>query len=62
MMMRMFKPSFFQKVLLAGLLLLVQWSVQAQSSTSRIGQLSDQQLTQLWQQTQKEGMSESDVR
>lgn len=57
----MFKPSFFQKGLLAGLLLLVQWSVMAQSSNTRIGQLSDQQLTQLWQQTQKEGMSESDV-
>ncbi|MEN9685665.1 MAG: hypothetical protein RLZZ28_1451 [Bacteroidota bacterium] len=37
--------------------------IQAQSSspTGRVGQMSDQQIMQLWQQTQKAGMSESDV-
>jgi len=60
-MMQMFKNRILQVGLLMVLLLLVQLGSIAQTTQNKIGQLSDQQLIQLWQQTQKEGMSESDV-
>ncbi len=59
--MHMFKQRIFQTGFLIGLLLLVQLGSIAQTTKTKMGQLSDQQLIQLWQQTQKEGMSESDV-
>jgi protein involved in polysaccharide export with SLBB domain len=57
---------FFQKRFGRGLLLLVLFVffvnyTDAQYANGMMSQLSDQQLIQLWQKTQKEGMSESDV-
>jgi hypothetical protein len=57
---------FFEKRVGLGLLLLVLFTflsinTEAQYAKGMTGQLSDQQLIQLWQKTQKEGMSESDV-
>lgn len=57
---------FFKKRLVHGLII-VALSVffgnhlEAQYAKGMMGELSDQQLIQLWQQTQKDGMSESDV-
>jgi len=59
--MRMIYSRNFQHWLLPVLLVMVQFPLLAQTTKPKMGQLSDQQLIQLWQQTQKDGMSESDV-
>lgn len=54
-----------KRLVLRGLFLLgslgVFGGVLAQSGMGKTSQMSDQQIIQLWQQTQKAGMSESDV-
>ncbi|WP_353550633.1 SLBB domain-containing protein [Sediminibacterium sp. KACHI17] len=48
-------------IALVSLLCFQATGVMAQRKIESVGQLSDQQLIQLWQQTQKQGMSESDA-
>lgn len=51
-----------KRIILAFLGMIITIGSMAQlPSGGRVGQLSDQQILQLWQQTQKSGMSESDV-
>jgi len=48
-------------ITLVLLLCFLATDTMAQRKIESVGQLSDQQLIQLWQQTQKQGMSESDA-
>lgn len=48
-------------IALASLFCLMVTESMGQRKIESVGQLSDQQLIQLWQQTQKQGMSESDA-
>ncbi len=48
-------------IVLASFLCLMVTDTMGQRKIEGVGQLSDQQLMQLWQQTQKQGMSESDA-